>query len=206
MVKQYNRMRYREKFRRYRIFFFVMSLLFAACLVGEVFWFGNMGYSYNRESVAFSSFFSNLFVGELLFLLAVFLFGLTLYAPIFGFLCAGARGAFSGFCLSLLSSDLKSAKGIWLFLICALYLLISSWLFVAYTGFCTTTALQLFSNPSKSARGGEKSMYGGTLFYSSFFQESVNLRFLFGYILFFLGVVFFSFLLTLAFAGIRSLL
>lgn len=205
MIKKYNRARYREKFRRYRIFYWILAFVFLAFLVGELFWFGGLGYRYTASGVSFTAFFSDLFAGEALVLLSVFLFGVTLYAPVFGFVSAAARGAFSGFCLAVLCSDLQSGKGVWLLVLSFLYLFLSAWLFLAYTTFCTTTALQLFSDPSKSA-GGERKMYGGTLFYSAFSRGCVNLRFLMSYCLFFLGAVFFSFLLTLSFAGIRALI
>ena len=205
MIKKYNRARYRVKFRKYRIFHLILVLVFLASLVGELFWFGGMDYCYTGTDVSFSAFFSDLFAGEALVLLLLFLFGVTLYAPIFGLVSTVARGAFSGFCLAVLCSDLKSGKGVWLLVLSFFYLLFSAWLFLAYTTFCTTTALQIFSDPSKNV-GGERRMYGGTLFYSSFSRGSANLRFLMSYCLFFLGTVFLSFLLTLSFAGIRMLL
>lgn len=205
MIKKYNRTLYREKFRRYRIFFRILALVFLAALIGELFWFGRLDYMVSSEPVSFSVFFSDLFAGEALMLILAFLFGVTLYAPVFGFVSTAARGAFSGFCLALLCSDLESGKSVWMLVLGFLYLLLSAWLFLAYTAFCTTTALQIFSNPSKSA-GGERKMYGGTLFYSAFSVSSVNLRFLMSYCLFFVGAVFFAFLLTLFFAGIRALL
>ncbi len=205
MIKKYNRARYREKFRRYRIFFWVLAITFFLSLGAELFWFGGLGYRYTASSVSFSAFFSDLFTGELLLLLGVFLFGVTLYAPVFGLVSTAARGAFTGFCLALLCSDLQSGKGVWLLVMSFLYLSFSAWLFLAYATFCTTTALQIFSDPSKKT-GGERRMYGGTLFYSSFSRGSVNLRFLTSYCLFFLGAVFLSFLLTLSFAGLRMLI
>ncbi len=205
MIKKYNRIRYREKFQKYRIFYLVLASVFLASLAGELFWFGGLDYRYTGSDVSFSAFFSDLFAGEALILLLVFLFGVTLYAPVFGIVSTAARGAFSGFCLAVLCSDLKSGKGVWLLVLSFFYLLFSAWLFLAYTTFCTTTALQIFSDPSKR-HGGERRMYGGTLFYSAFSRGSVNLRFLMSYCLFFLGAVFLSFLLTLCFAGIRTLL
>ncbi len=206
MIKKYNRVRYREKFRRYRIFYLIMAFVFLAAFVGELFLFGDVGYRYERADVTFTSFFSDLFVCELLALTSVFLFGVTLYAPMFGFATAAFRGAFSGFCLSVLCSGVKSGNGFWLFAVSLLYLLLSAWLFLAYSTFCTTTALQLFSDPAKWSRGGERRMYGGTLFYSAFSKGCVNARFLLTYCLLFLAVSFFSFLLTLAFAGLQSIL
>lgn len=206
MIKKYNRARYREKFRRYRILHFLLLLVFAAAFSAELFWFGNMGYRFAPSEVTFSAFFADLFTGETLLILSLFLLGVTLYAPVYGFVCSAFRGAFSGFCLSVLWCELKNRNGFWLLFFCLLYLLLSAWLFLAYTAFCTTTALQLFSDASKSRQGGERRMYGGTLFYSSFSLGSVNFRFLAGYCLFFLGAVFLFFLLILAFAGLRSFL
>ena len=205
MIKKYNRARYREKFRRYRILYWILAIVFFASLAGEMFWFGDLDYCYTARRVSFSAFFSDLFAGEALLFLAVFLFGVTLYAPVFGFVGTAARGAFSGFCLSVLCGDLQSGKRVWILILSALYLFLSAWLSLAYTAFCTSTALQLFSDPAKNG-GGERRMYGGTLFYSSFSRGSVNLRFLASYCLFFLAAVFLSFLLILVFAALRSLL
>ncbi|MBR7164894.1 MAG: hypothetical protein IKD18_01310 [Clostridia bacterium] len=203
MIKNYNRIRYREKFRRYRIFYVLMAVVFLAGLFGELFWLGSAGYCYDLSETSFSSFFSDLFAGELIVIVAVFLFGVTLYAPLFGFVSAALRGAFSGFCLSVLCA--QGTKSAWIIVISFLYLVLSAWLFLAYATFCTTTALQIFSAPSKSAAGGERKMYGGTLFYSAFSRGSVNPRFLLSYCLIFFCAVFFSFLMTLAFSGARCL-
>ena len=204
MIKKYNRARYREKFRRYRIFYWILVLIFLASLVGEIFWFGDFGFHYEVEEVSFLPFFSDLFAGEALIFLFLFLFGVTLYAPVFGFVTAAARGAFSGFCLSVLSSDLHSGKGVWMLVLSFLYLLSSAWLFLAYTAFCTTTALQFFTDPSKCS--GEEKMYGGALFYSTFSRGGVNLRFLMSYCLFFLCALFLSSFFILVFSGLRILL
>ena len=61
MIKKYNRARYREKFRRYRIFYWILVLIFLASLVGEIFWFGDFGFHYEIEEVSFLPFFSDLF-------------------------------------------------------------------------------------------------------------------------------------------------
>ena len=206
MIKKYNRARFREKFRRFRIWFLILAAVFLFSLAGELFFFGDMGYIYDRGSGTFSAFFSDLFTGELLLFLTVFLFGVTLYAPVLGFLSVAGRGLFSGFCLSVLFAGTENRKGVWVFGLTLLYLLLSSWLFLGYATFCTTTALQLYSDPAKTRQGGDKHMYGGTLFYSTFSRGSVNFRFLLSYLLFFLGAVFVSFLLSLGFAALRSLL
>jgi len=204
MIKKYDRVRYREKFRRYRIVFFIFLLAFAVSFVGELFLFGNMEYAYQAGKVEFFNFFSDVFTVEALALLALFLFGVTLYAPVFGFAFSVGRGAFTAFCLAVMVSGLGGSKGIWLFILCFLYLILSAWLFLAYAAFCSTTAIRIFSDPTKRKRG-ENAMFGGSLFYSSFFQGSINLRFLFSYILLMLGAVGCSLVLTLAFSALRSI-
>ena len=202
MIQKYDRARFREKFRRYRLFFFLFAAVFFAAFVAELFLYGNFNYGYKQSSVDFFPFFSELFAGEILMLLALFLFGVTLYAPAFGFLCAAMRGAF---CLSVLYAGLNEKSSFLLFLLTAFYLLLSAWLFLSYASFCTTTALQIYSVPKK-LREGEKQAFGGSLFYSSFFRGSVNLRFLSSYLLLLLSAVFCSFLMTLSFAAMRSIL
>ncbi|MBQ3075052.1 MAG: hypothetical protein IJC26_03200 [Clostridia bacterium] len=206
MIEKYDRKRFREKFRKYRIWFSVLAVAFLAALVGEIFFLGDMGYAYERKPVLFFQFFSDLFTAELLLLLLVFLMGVTLYAPVFGFLSVAARGCFAGFCMVLLAGDLKSGKGVWLLVLSLFYLLSSSWLFLGYASFCTATALQIYSPPQTGAKGGERRMFGGTLFYSSFLKGTVNFRFLLSYCLFFVAAVFFCFLLSFVYASLRSLL
>lgn len=205
MIQKYDRARFREKFRRYRLFFFLFAAVFFAAFVAELFLYGNFNYGYKLEGAPFFPFFSELFAGEILLLLALFLFGVTLYAPAFGFLCAVLRGGFSAFCLSVLYAGLNEKSSFLLFLLTALYLLLSAWLFLSYASFCTTTALQIYSVPKKM-REGEKQAFGGSLFYSTFFRGSVNLRFLSSYFLLLLSAVFCSFLMTLSFAAVRSIL
>ena len=204
MNKTYNRTRYREKFHRYRVFFALTVIVFLAACIAEIVLYGNLNFSYQWQKSDFLAFFSELFAGELLVFLALFLFGVTLYAPAFGFLCAAARGAFSGFCLSVLFAELEGKSSVLLFILTLLYLILSAWLFLSFASFCTTTALQIFSAPEKKAEG-EKQMYGGTLFYSSFTQGSINWRFLASYLLIFLASVFFLFVLTALFSALRSL-
>lgn len=205
MNKTYNRARYREKFHRYRVFFALTALVFLAAFAAEIVLYGNLDFSYQWQKSNFLSFFSELFAGELLVFLALFLFGVTLYAPAFGFLCAAARGAFSGFCLSVLFAELEGKRSVLLFILTLLYLLLSAWLFLSYASFCTTTALQIYSGPPRKT-DGEKQMYGGILFYSSFSQGSLNWRFLASYLLIFLASVFFLFVLALLFSALRSFL
>lgn len=207
MIKRYNKARFREKFRRYRIFFALSALLFLAVFIGEIALYGDLGYRFLGGAVEFHTFLADLLTGELFLFLAVFLFGITLYAPFFGFLCAALRGALSGFCLSLVFSSAKEGGGIWLLILTFFYLALSAWLFLGYSSFCTVTALRLYSDPLKKNAGGEeKRMFGGTLFNSKLFCNSVNLRFLFSYFLFFLAAIFFTFLLALGYAALRTLL
>lgn len=207
MIKKYDRARFREKFRRYRIFFALSALLFLAALVGEAVLYGAGGYDYLGGSVIFRDFLTKLVTGETLLYLAVFFLGVTVYAPFFGFLTAALRGALSGFCLSLVFSSAKEEGGVLLLIFTFLYLVGSAWLFMGYSSFCTTVALRLYSDSAAgSVRGEEKRQFGGTLFCSDLFCNTINLRFLFSYFLFFLAAIFFSLLLALLYAFLRTLI
>ena len=206
MIKMYDRVRYREKFKRFRILFFILSLLIVTAFLGEVFWLGDDGYSVARSEITFSSFFCELFIRETLILLALFLFGVTIYAPLFGAVCIVARGFFSAFCLSVLYSGIGSGKEVFIFANTLIYLLLSAWILLGYTSFCTATALELFSPPKRTGGAGESRMFGGALFYSAYFRNTVNFRFLGGYFLLFVGVILFQILLSLVYAALQSLI
>lgn len=206
MIKKYNRARYREKFRRYRLFFLLTAIVFLCALIAEMLWGGDFGLIFEKQKTQFSAFFSNLFTREMTSILILFLFGVTVYAPVFGFLYAAARGVFSGFCISVLLSAFEGKRDLWLLTVTALYLLLSAWLSLSYSTFCITTALQMYAKPSVTQRSGNFQMYGGTLFYSSLSGGRVNLRFLSSYCLFFLAACFFLFLLVLGFSALRSTL
>lgn len=205
MIPKYNKAIFREKFRRYRIFFFVCAFLFVLAFVLECVFYGAGGFSALGGKISLESFFSRLAVGEGLFYLALFFFGLTIYAPFFSLLTSFFRGALSGFCLSSVYLGAEGKERVLLLIFTFLYLAASAWLFMGYGSFCAVCALRLYSPSGERHGEEEKRMFGGTLFRSALFCNAVNLRFLFSYFLFFLAAVFFSVLLSFLYSFLRVL-
>ncbi len=204
MIPKYNKALFREKFRRYRIFFLVSAVLFLSALVLECVFYGAGGFSALGGKISFEPFFLRLAVGEGLCYLFLFFLGLTIYAPFFALLASFFRGALSGFCLSSVFLGAEGKTRILLLIFTFLYVLASAWLFMGYGSFCSVCAFRLYS--SKENGREEKQMFGGTLFRSALFCNTVNLRFLFSYFLFFLASGFFSTLLAFLYSFLRSLI
>ncbi len=206
MIPKYNKAIFREKFRRYRIFFFISAILFFLALVLECAFYGAGGFLALGGEISFEPFFLNLAIGEGLVYLFLFFLGLTIYAPFFALLASLIRGALSGFCLSSVFLGAEGRERVLLLIFTSFYILASAWLFMGYSSFCSVCALRLYSSEEKGKISEEKKMFGGTLFRSAFFCNTVNLRFLFSYFLFFLCAGFFSTLLAFLYSFLRSLL
>lgn len=202
MIKKYHSEKFRQKFRRYRLFFLFSLILFLMGLIGEICFYGSFGFQLFPSKVDLKSFFLPLLCAEGLLYLLIFFFGITIYAPFFGFLFSFLRGALSGFCLSASYLYMKEKGGFLLLFFTLFYLLSSAWLFLGYSTFCTTAALSIYSS-----HGGNEKMkqFGGSLFRSTYFCGSINLRFLSSYFLFFLTSLFFASLVSFVYAFFRSL-
>jgi hypothetical protein len=205
--KGYQKEKIREKFRRYRILFFAGLAVFFVALIGEMFLYGAGGSTTEGGRVVFGELLVRLITYEGVLFLCAFLFGVTLYAPFFQYLALGLRGAFCGFVFSVLLPLCHEAEGILMLLLAFFYFLFSTALFCGYASFCSATALRIFTDSNlKKYRIDEKGMFGGTLFNSTFFCNTVNLRFLFSYCLIFFCAFFFLFLQVLIYAFFRSLI
>ena len=205
MIPKYNKAIFREKFRRYRIFFTVAGILFLSALILECVFLGAGGFSALGGNIEFQTFFLRLAAGEGLCYLFFFFMGLTIYAPFFALFFSFIRGALSGFCLSSVSLGAEGKTMVLLLIFTFLYVFSSAWLFLGYTSFCSVCALRLYSSGERENVSVEKRMFGGTLFRSAFFCHTVNLRFLFSYFLFFLSAAFFSALLAFLYSLLRGL-
>lgn len=185
-LKHFDKTLIRQRYGRYRLFFFLSFSLFLLSLVGEMFLFGAGGYALGEGGeVSFSPLFVTLFTGEAIFYLISFLLGITVYAPVVLFLFSLLRGVFSGFVLSTLAASFPQS-GLFPFLLSLFYCLFSTHVFCGYSSFCTMVCLRLFTDqPLASYRAEEKRMFGGSLFNSTFFANTVNFRFLFSYTLLF---------------------
>ncbi len=180
--KHFYRAKYRKKFHRYYRFFFLSGAVFLLFLILELFCYGSGGYQMTGGEIAFERLFSNLFFGEGIWFLATYLLGITVYAPAFQLMSAALRGALSGFLLSSLIGELREGSGFVLFFLVLVYCLVSTQLFCCYASFCTTVSLRLFTDATlKRYPAVESRMFGGTLFHSQPFCNTVNLRFLFSY-------------------------
>ncbi len=205
MIKKYDAKRYRDKFYRYRLFFLFSFALFLLGFLLEIFLYGSFGYQIFPEEIVLSDFFLSLFCAEGLLYLLIFFFGITVYAPFFGFFFSFMRGVLSGFCLASSYAFMNEKGGFLILFFTFFYLLSSGWLFLGYATFCTTSALYIYS-PKKETGKEKMRQFGGSLFRSSYFYGTINLRFLFTYFLFFLAAFFFAGSLSFVYALFRSLL
>jgi hypothetical protein len=206
MIKTKDKKVFLKKFNRFRIFFFVHAGAFLISLILEFFLYGAGGYLLGAKGGDFREVFFSLLGAEAALYLGAFLFGVTIYAPIFGILACGLRGAFCAFFLSLAAQTFPAGQGILLFVLILIYAFFSSWLFFSYSAFCTNVALRIHSDPQKSRGRREEELFGGTLFYSSLYSNLINLRFLFTYLIFFATALCFSGVFCAVFSFLRSLL
>ncbi len=198
---------YGKKFKRYRIFFYCSLAVFVLSAVLEAVFLGDGGFRFETTGILVQEYFLTLLSMELGFYLLVFLLGVTVYAPFYGFFSSVVRGGFGGFFLSACFHSAKDGKGILLLLISILYILLSSWLFCGYSSFCCMVALRLYSDGIVKSQGEEEErLFGGTLFNSVLFCNTVNLRFLSSYTLFFLAALLFMGILTFFYAFLRGIL
>lgn len=203
MIKHYHPQKYREKFRRYRMFHSISLLLFAIGFLGEFFLYGSAGFSLLLTPSDTLNLFLPLFCAEGLLYLLIFFFGLTLYSPFFTFLFSLFRGALSAFCLAATYTAREEKGGILLFAFTLFYIFSSAYLFLGYSTFCTVASLHIYS--PKDEKGKGKREFGGTLFRSTYFCGKLNLRFLSTYCLLFFAAFFFASLLAFFYAYLRFL-
>ena len=178
------------KFRRYRIVFCTYALLFFGAWILEMTVFGAQNRTVATQGAAFSRLFFLPAALEGGWYLLSYLIGVTVYAPVFGALSSILRGFCCGFVVKCLFSSLSDRASVYLFLCCLLYFILSAGLALAYGAFCSCVALRQFTDRTVKIEDEEKRLFGGTLFNSTFFAETINLRFLFTYTLFFLLAVF----------------
>lgn len=196
--------RLRKRYARYRLFFFSAFFVFILTLILEMIFFGAGGERVFFSQTSSEEIFPKIFTADALWILFMFLSGVTLYAPFLHFLFAALRGFLSGFVLSALA---RSGCGVIFFLFSLLFLVFSAWLFFVYSSFCTSVALRLFTDqPLKSYREEEKRMFGGSLFNSTFFCNVINFRFLSLYAAFFLLTLLLSGTLSYVFSFSHSLI
>ncbi len=203
MIKRYHSEKYRQKFQRYRIFFLFSAILFFGGLIFEILLYGSAGFHLFPGKITLSEFFLPLLCAEGILYLLIFFFGLTLYAPFFGFFFSFSRGVLSGFCMASSYGGIGEKGGVILFFLTVLYILSSAWLFLGYSTFCTTAALHIYSPSEEKKKEGKMKQFGGSLFRSGYFCGRINLRFLSTYCLLFLVALLFAAVLTFFYAYLR---
>ncbi len=207
MKFQYSRKGFGKKFRRYQVFFFLSFFLFLASALAEIVLYGSGGVKVLGFQVRTVPFFQPLLTAEAVLHLVSYLLGITVYAPAFSIFASLIRGGISGYIFSCLFASLGGSQSVFLLILCTLYLLSSAWLFCAYSNFCTMVSLRLYTDGIlKNVKKEEERLFGGTLFNSTLFCNTVNLRFLCTYTLLFLASLFSCAALVLLYAFFRSLI
>ena len=120
---------------------------------------------------------------QLLFFLAVFFFGPTIYAPMASFLILACYGIIFG--STSASSDFSQA------VISLFFTALSGYILSVYASFVTLTSMKMFTDVKKSGN----TLFEGTLFRTTEFKGIFNFRYIGSYILFF---IFFSAFASLA--------
>ncbi|MBR2634652.1 MAG: hypothetical protein IKD31_03630 [Clostridia bacterium] len=203
--KYYNKEAFRKKFSRYRHLFFLSSLVFFLSAAAEAWLYGSGGKAAVAYPVVFSQLFCRLLTEELLWYLAAFFLGITVYAPFFHVAASALKGAFGAYTLSCTFHSIVGGKSTLLFFLTAIYLFFSCQIFFGYSAFCTNVSLGLYTDTTLGIHPTrEREMFGGTLFNSTFFCNSLNLRFLFTYTLIFGAALLASCLAVLVYCLFRA--
>ena len=177
------------KFRRYRILFFVCFSIFFVSWILELIFFGAASRQVALTGASFGALFFLPAAWEGGWYLLSYLLGVTVYAPAFAAVSCALRGFFSGYVFSCLAHSLSGRQSAFAFFFCSAYLFVSAFLFCVWSAFSTDVALRLFTDRPAHPSSGERRMIGGTLFNSTFFADTINLRFLFSYTVLFLAAV-----------------
>ena len=193
-----------EKFKAYRLVCLISFGLFFVSLIAEICLLGNLSMNAVTVPVSLVSFFRLLVTAEVIGFVFIALTGITVYAPAVMVFTALLRGCFSGFILSVVVSGVRDWKSLILAVVTAVYLLLSAYLMLGYAAFCTTVSWRLFSvGLSSNVKEEEKRLFGGVLFNSVLFQNTVNLRFLGMYLLILIAYLTASGTVALIHAAVR---
>ncbi len=117
------------------------------------------------------------FVFELIFLLALFMAGPTIYAPALSVASIIIYALMSGAEIAC-----GTDGGAFISLLQALLAALCTYLFIVYSSFVTLTGLRLFSSTPKSS---QKELFDGVMFRTESFKGFFNYKFLASYIAFF---------------------
>ena len=138
-----------------------------------------------------------------LFLLS-FSFGVTIYAPLIGGLCAVVSALYHGAYLRFLIAYLVQAHTLsHLFGYLCGMLLLTPALLVLYA-FSAAVSIKLFA-PKAERRDESETAFGGTLFCAPYYERTVNLRFLGSYLALFASFAAGLFCLCLAQAALMRI-
>lgn len=175
-----------RRYRRYSVFFFCGWL---CALCGAIFEFCFFSApAAQLGTPVLGDFFLSVFGIDAVNFLLLFFFGVTVYAPFFHFALSLIRGFSTAFTLQSLIFSLGEKGSVSTLILFSLYSVLSAILLFAYSSFCTIVSLRIFTDGiTWSLKREENRVFGGTLFNSTLFCNTINLRFLFSYTLFFLA-------------------
>ena len=204
MKKRRKRREFGIRYRRYQYLFALFFGIFLISFLLEWFLWGSGNFRLSELREGLVSLLFPLFLYEGSLYLFTFLAGVTVYAPAVGILFSAARGLFSAFALaSLFPAESGTSYAIGALLFCLS--LCSAWLYSGYSGFCASVSLRLFWDGIRKDPREEEKMFGGVMFNSSLFCNTVNFRFLFSYCTVFFSGLALEFFLLFLYALLRSL-
>jgi len=207
LVNRYDKTAFGKKFRRYKIFCLLSYGVFFLSVILEMILYGSGGEGALLLPISWREVFVPIATGEALLYLLTFLLGVTVYAPALAFLSSALRGMLCGYVVSCVFSSLSGKESVLLLLLVGVYFLVSASLSCCYASFCAMVSLRIYTDGIlRNVKKEEKRMFGGTLFNSTFFCNTINLRFLSAYTILYLAVFLISIVICFAFAHLRSML
>ena len=199
--KKYPGYIYKEKYKRYKIVYFLMLGMCIVSFVAFCFVFFNK----TSDAKDFESYTGSIsfeivlraswaiFKRRFLVIMILMLSGITVYAPIVGFAGAVIWGGWCG--IDLISYPFASETA-GLITVTAFSSLMFIFAYCVYSSFCVCVSFRLFTDKlyiTDRNVDEEGRMFGGVLFNSVLFRNTVNIRFLASYILSFLLLSLFVF-------------
>lgn len=187
-VKHYSRESFGRRYRAYRISFYIYLCVFAAAFAagiisGRASPNGGSPAAFGGGISAKLVFYSAwiLLSKKVLVYLGVFALGVTVWAPPAGAFGAAVLGFFAGGDLSLMISGQSGlpAECVW-----CVSVLLEAAVYLMYAAFACAVSLRLYSDKLFMAGDNvdeEGRCFGGLLFNSVMYRNTVNLRFLFSY-------------------------
>ena len=205
MKKKRKKRNFGIRYRRYQILFAVLFGTFFLSFLLEWFLWGSGNWQSSEMREGILSLLLPLFLYEGAVYLVTFLSGITVYAPAAAVFVSAGRGMLSSFVLASLFPA-ESGRDYGLAVLFLFFSVASAWLYSGYSGFCASVSLRLFWDGIRKDPREEEKMFGGVMFNSSLFCNTVNFRFLFSYCTVFFSALALEFFLLFLYALLRSLI